>query len=105
MAATTITAVAAVAGVAGPTVYQAFGTKAVEAERLAAATAFARRLHELGGVRVDESRARDTLFPLTAIDVPHRLVAQRGLTEQALAAWLADTMTTQLPRSPATRAP
>jgi AcrR family transcriptional regulator len=77
----------------------------VEAERLAGATAFARRLQELGALRVDVERARDVLFLLIAPDVPHRLVTQRGWTPDQLRDFLDETISAQLLRRPARRHP
>ena len=74
---------------------QAFVT-AIDAERRAGNERFVEHLHGRGALGADQERAADLLWLFTAPDVYHRLVTQRGWTDEAFRGWLTETLTAQL---------
>jgi hypothetical protein len=68
----------------------------IEAERRAGNERFVEHLHSRGALGTEPTRAADLLWLFTAPDTYHRLVTQRGWTDEAFRAWLADTLADQL---------
>ncbi|MEV4508500.1 TetR/AcrR family transcriptional regulator [Dactylosporangium sp. NPDC049525] len=68
----------------------------IERERREGNERFAAHLASTGGLAVAEDRAVDLLWLFTAPDVHHRLVTQRRWHRDAFAAWLTETLHTQL---------
>ncbi|MFF5174194.1 TetR/AcrR family transcriptional regulator [Micromonospora sp. NPDC000089] len=69
---------------------------AVEAERRSGNERFAQHLYDRGALRIDPGRATDLLWLFTAPDTYHRLVTQRGWTDETFRDWLTEILSAQL---------